>query len=167
MKCQVIFICKLSFSLKPLHFIENLIQNLTSSSTNHRTQIKADYGEIRAKTRRIVAVPASEKHEFSVTQFKNLAKTNLYKRTSLDYSDFDDFKKCSQELLFIEYAYISENDCFTACSCVQSIKGSPCFHELSVLMNDNFISKPSEIPRIGRLVKKRGVMSKNRRQRFV
>ena len=142
-------------------------RDLTKSSTNHRTMIKEDYGEIRGKTKRIVAVPSSDNHGFSVNQFKKLAATNLMKRTTLDYDNFNDFKKCCGQLYFIEYSYVNETDCFTACSCVQSIKGRQCIHELAVLVNDNFISKPSEIPRIGRLVKKRGVMSKNKRQRFV
>ena len=142
-------------------------RDLTRSSTNHRTMVRQDYGEIRGRTKKIVAVPTLDKPQFSANHFKQLAATNLMKRTSLDYDNFDDFKKCCGDLYFIEYSFINDTDCFTACSCVQSIKGKPCIHELAVLMNDNYISKPSEIPRIGRLVKKRGPMSKNRRQRFV
>ena len=131
----------------------------------YRTIIKQDSGILTGQVTKITAVPSDEKAYESVEDFKHDAYDIFKRKSDLDYDNFDQFKSDSKSLHFIEWVQITKDtNCFV-CSCEVSMKGKECLHTLAILLNEDYLVKPSDFPKVGRWIKKKGNRAKNEMQR--
>lgn len=139
-------------------------KDLSKSRTKYRTIIKEDIGILKGEVTHIAAVPGDETNPTDVNEFERLAAETFKRKTTLDYEDFDQFKSDSKKIYFVEHVSVREEICFV-CSCETSMKGTDCLHTYATGIREEYLVKPSEIAQIGRMIRKKGNLCKNQKQR--
>ena len=119
---------------------------------------------MKGKVTHVAALPNNNNVANDVKEFQALAGRIFKRKTSLDYQDFNQFSKDSELVIYVEFVKLEDRICFV-CSCELSMKGHDCIHEYCILLKEKYLVRPSEVPLVGRYIRKKGNLCKNRKQR--